>query len=157
MFNSKDTQRVHTGNMFCCECNLCTMFSCPEGLDPAGATRIEKRTSLSSKMKWEGVPVKPHPLMHYRKVPTKKLMQRLGILKYQDVGPLNDLTFNPARVRIRLAQHIGTPAKPVVSTGQQVNTRDLIASAHGSISANVHASIRGTIAMVNNKEIVIER
>jgi Na+-translocating ferredoxin:NAD+ oxidoreductase RnfC subunit len=108
-------------------------------------------------MKWEGLPVKPHPMMQYRKVPTKKLMQRLGVADYQNVGPLKDLKFNPAKVTIPLSQHIGAPAKSVVTVGQQVKKYDLIASAKGNISANVHASINGTVAMINDKEIVIER
>lgn len=157
MFSTEENPRVHTGNAFCCECNLCTMFSCPESLDPKGMALIEKRMALSSKMKWEGLPVKPHPMMQYRKVPTKKLMQRLGILKYNNSGLLKDLQFNPDSVRIPLAQHIGGVAEPVVTTGQRVNKYDLIASAKGNISANVHASINGTVAMVNDKEIVIER
>jgi Na+-translocating ferredoxin:NAD+ oxidoreductase RnfC subunit len=157
MFTTEENPRVHAGNSFCCECNLCTMFSCPESLDPKGMTLIEKRTALSSKMKWEGLPVKPHPMMQYRKVPTKKLMQRLGVADYQNVGPLKDLKFNPAKVTIPLSQHIGAPAKSVVTVGQQVKKYDLIASAKGNISANVHASISGTVAMVNDKEIVIER
>ena len=157
MFNTEKTPRVHPGNAFCCECNLCTMFSCPESLDPTGATRIEKRTAMSSGMKWEGLPVKPHPMMQYRKVPTKKLMQRLGIAGYNNTGPLKDLRFDPKSVRIQLAQHIGAPATPVVATSQQVNKYDLIAKAKGSISANLHASISGTVAMVYDKEIVIER
>lgn len=157
MFSTQDDPRVHSGNAFCCECNLCTMFSCPEGLDPKGATCIEKRSALSSGVRWEGRPAKPHPMIHYRKVPTKKLMQRLGIMKYQDKGPLKDLKFNPATVKISLSQHLGTPAEPVVTTGQPVDKYDLIARAKGELSANLHASISGTIAVVNDKEIVIER
>ena len=84
-------------------------------------------------------------------------MQRLGIIKYQDKGPLKDLKFNPATVKISLSQHIGAPAEPVVTTGQPVDTYDLIARAKGELSANLHASISGTITMVNDKEIVIER
>ena len=157
MFNAKGDMRVHLGNSLCCECNLCTMFSCPEGLDPRGATVIEKRAVLSSGQKWEGLPVGPHPMMEYRKVPTKKLMQRLGIAKYNNVGPLEDIRINPKMVRIPLAQHIGAPAEAVVSDGTVVQKYDLIASAKGNVSANVHASISGKVTMVNDKEIVIER
>ena len=157
MFNSEQNQRIHSGNAFCCGCNLCTMFSCPESLDPAGATGIEKRAALSSGQQWEGLPVKPHPMMQYRKVPTKKLMQRLGILKYQNKGPFENIQFDPKSVTIPLSQHIGAPAKAVVTAGQQVKKYDLIANAKGKISANVHASIDGTGAIVNENEIVIER
>ena len=157
MFNTDEDPRLHDGNAYCCECNLCTMFSCPESLDPAGATRIEKRIAVSSGQKWDGLPVKPHPMMEYRKVPTKNLMQRLGVLHYKDEGPLDEIQWDPERVRIPLAQHIGASATPVVAAGQHVKKYDLIASAKGKISANVHASIDGTVALANDEVVVIER
>ncbi|MBI9016147.1 MAG: 4Fe-4S dicluster domain-containing protein [Phycisphaerae bacterium] len=156
MFSSDDDQRINIGNAFCCECNLCTLFSCPEGLDPAGATFIEKRVAQEQE-KWQGLPVKAHPMMPYRKVPTKKLMQRLDVLKYQDKGPLQSIQFNPVFVRIPLLQHIGATAKAVVVVGQHVKKYDLIGEAKTGISANIHASINGTVTVANEKEIVIER
>ena len=38
-----------------------------------------------------------------------------------------------------LSQHIGAPAKPVVAVGERVLTGQLIASAGGYVSANIHA------------------
>ena len=157
MFNTADDPRVNIGNVYCCECNLCTMFSCPEGLDPRGATVGEKRAVMTAKVKWEGLPVKEHPMVNYRKVPTKKLMQRLGITKYKNVGPYEEIDFRPTAVRIPLAQHIGAAAEAVVSQGQAVEKYELIGQAKGNVSANVHASMSGVVTAVNEKEIVIER
>jgi Na+-translocating ferredoxin:NAD+ oxidoreductase RnfC subunit len=147
---------AHNGNAFCCECNLCTLYSCPEGLDPRGAAVIEKKLSRDLP-KWEGRPVKAHPMIDYRKVPTLKLKQRLDVVRYRDEGPLSELKIEPDFVRIPLKQHIGAPAKPVVDEGQTIHKKDLIAEADGNISVPVHASIDGTIIEINVNEIVIQR
>ncbi|MFZ5517318.1 MAG: 4Fe-4S dicluster domain-containing protein [Candidatus Zhuqueibacterota bacterium] len=157
MFTREEEPRVDLGSAFCCECNLCTMYACPESLDPRGATVIEKRYVMQKKMKWEGRPVSPHPMMDFRKVPTKKLMQRLDVLKFQDDGPLSALEFAPQSVRLPLRQHVGAPAVPIVARGDVVQKYDLIAEANGKISANIHASIDGRVTDVTQHEIVIQR
>ncbi|MCP5229908.1 MAG: electron transport complex subunit RsxC [Candidatus Accumulibacter sp.] len=54
----------------------------------------------------------------------------------------------PERVHLMLAQHVGAPARPVVLVGQKVRKGELIAAAHGNISAPVHASTSGTISAI---------
>lgn len=155
MFAQDEEPVLHVGNAFCCECNLCTLYACPEGLDPKGATLIEKKLSFQQEEKWEGLPVVPHPMSDYRKVPTKKLMQRLDVLRFKDEGPLQNILFEPEQVRIPLLQHVGAPAKPVVSVGNRVKKYDLIAEADGTISTNLHASIDGEIVSISEKDIII--
>ena len=157
MFTREEDNYYSPGNAFCCECNLCTMYSCPESLDPKGATVIEKRMLHKNNLKWEGLPVNPHPMAEYRQVPTKKLMQRLDVVQFKDEGPLIDLVISPNNVRIPLSQHIGIPAKPVVEKGDVVNKFDLIGQAQGKISSSIHASIDGRVVDVNAREIVIQR
>lgn len=157
MFTREGDSFINLGNAFCCECNLCTMYSCPESLDPKGATVIEKRMLFEQKLKWEGLPVRPHPMADFRKVPTKKLMQRLDVLKFKDEGPLADIQFSPQTVQIPLSQHSGMPAKPVVAEGDVVQKYDLIGEANGKISANVHASIDGRVIRIEDKKIFIQR
>ncbi len=157
MFTREGDSYVDLGNAFCCECNLCTMYSCPESLDPKGATVIEKRILANQNSKWEGLPIKPHPMADFRKVPMKKLMQRLDVLMFKDAGPLADIEFSPKTVQIPLSQHSGTPAKPVVSEGDGVHKYDLIGEASGKISANIHASIDGRVIKIDDKKIVIQR
>lgn len=157
MFSPEDAPFVNVGNAFCCECNLCTLYSCPEGLDPKGATVFEKHSITEQDLKWEGLPVKHHPMMDYRRVPLQKLMQRLDVLKFKDEAPLRDIHLEPSNVRIPLNQHIGTPAKPVVESGQRIEKFDLIAEANGNISANIHASITGKIIDVGENGILIKR
>jgi electron transport complex protein RnfC len=56
----------------------------------------------------------------------------------------------PAQVIIPLGQHIGAPAKPVVKKGDAVKVGTLIAEAGGFVSANIHSSVSGTVAKIDD-------
>ena len=157
MFTREDSPMLFPGNFSCCECSLCTMYACPEGLDPRGATVIEKHLFRDQKLKWTGGEISVHPMYDYRKVPTKKLMQRLDVLMFKDEGPLKELNVTPQIVRVPLDQHIGAPAETIVKEGAAVKKYDLIAKASGKVSSNIHASIDGTVKSISKEEIIIQR
>lgn len=50
-----------------------------------------------------------------------------------------------------LSQHIGAPAKPVVKKGDRVLAGQLIAEAGGFVSANIHASVSGTVKCIEQR------
>lgn len=54
----------------------------------------------------------------------------------------------PKTVSILLGQHIGKPASPVVSRGDEVKVGTLIAQADGFVSANIHSSISGKVKKI---------
>jgi H+/Na+-translocating ferredoxin:NAD+ oxidoreductase subunit C len=70
--------------------------------------------------------------------------------------PENNLTANcriraleiPRSVVLPLSQHLGAPAKPVVSKGDVVKTGQLIAAGDGFVSSPVHASVSGKISRI---------
>jgi Na+-translocating ferredoxin:NAD+ oxidoreductase RnfC subunit len=144
------------GNVFCCECNLCTLYSCPEHLDPRGACRIEKAALRESGRKWQGQKTSAHPMGAYRAVPIVRLKQRIGIASYHDHAPFKEIDFHPAKVNIPLQQHAGAAAAPCVDAGKRVCAGECIARASGTVSANVHASIGGTVTAVTTSTITIE-
>jgi electron transport complex protein RnfC len=51
---------------------------------------------------------------------------------------------------IPLGMHIGAPANPIVKKGDTVKTGQLIAQSSGFVSANIHASVSGTVAKIDN-------
>ena len=55
----------------------------------------------------------------------------------------------PEVVTIPLAQHIGAPAKAKVAKGDKVLAGQLIAEAAGFMSADIHASVSGTVTAVD--------
>ncbi|MCD8102737.1 MAG: electron transport complex subunit RsxC [Alistipes sp.] len=56
----------------------------------------------------------------------------------------------PETVVIPLSQHIGAPAAVQVAKGDKVKAGQLIASAAGFVSANIHSSVSGTVVSVDN-------
>ncbi len=63
-------------------------------------------------------------------------------------GVIHELPL-PASVIVLLNQHLGSPAKPVVNKGDTVKAGQLIASADGFVSANIHAPVSGKIAKID--------
>ena len=101
------------GTPFCCECNLCSLYSCPEDLDPKNVCTQNKRRLAAEKRRWENPPFNPQrPEMHLanRKAPMQRLMTKLGLRQYRNVGLLNNAILPTAKVGIKLKQHIGARA-----------------------------------------------
>jgi len=55
----------------------------------------------------------------------------------------------PKVVSIPVAQHIGTPSIAVVAKGDKVKVGQLIAKSGGFVSANIHSSVSGTVAKLD--------
>ena len=60
-------------------------------------------------------------------------------------APIRELPL-PPRLVVPLSQHLGAPAKPLVSVGDIVKCGQLIAEADGFISAPIHAPAAGKVA-----------
>jgi Na+-translocating ferredoxin:NAD+ oxidoreductase RnfC subunit len=136
------------GTLYCCECNLCSLYACPEDLDPKNVCVEAKPLAREKGLVFKGRPedVKPHPLADGRRVPTKRLMARLDLNRFRNVGPLGEPDFRPRRVDLPLKQHAGAPAEPTVRPGERVRVGDLVAQpAKGALGARIHASIDGTV------------
>lgn len=147
------------GTLYCCECNLCSMYACPEDLDPKTVCVQSKPTARERGLFFTGSPesVTPHPMADFRRVPMKKLIARLGLGDFNNTGPLVDHVFAPSRVVLPLKQHAGVPAVATVSNGARVSVGDLVAAPpEGKLGARIHASIAGTITLAN-ESVLIER
>jgi Na+-translocating ferredoxin:NAD+ oxidoreductase RnfC subunit len=150
--------RMVAGTLYCCECNLCTMFACPEDLDPRTVCVEAKPRARERGLVFKGSPesVIPHPMAEFRRVPMRRLIARLGLSEFSNTGPLVDHVFTPRRVNILLKQHAGAPAIPCVRTGDRVRAGGLLAKPQpGKLGAPVHASIEGRVT-IEQDSIVIE-
>ena len=141
--------------LLCCECQLCTLYACPEDLAPGRICVAAKADLAGEKVTWKnsslnmGRPVRAHPGRSFRKVPVRQLVARLGLADYEAEAPLARPHYVPESVRIPLKQHAGAPAVAVVKTGEKVSRGDLIGEIpEGQLGARVHASISGTVAAV---------
>lgn len=151
-FNRMGEQAI-LGAQFCCECNLCTMYACPEDLYPSFACidnkQLMKREGLSHPVTGRtDLPV--HSMMEYRRIPVSSLIQKLGLAQFQNVGPLVDIDWKTDMVRIPLRQHIGGPATPVVAIGERVQAGQKIGEAAEGLGVSIHASVDGEVTHVGD-------
>lgn len=77
---------------------------------------------------------------------------RGGLRLEENKTASNDIRVLPApeKVVLPLSQHIGAPAKPLVSIGDKVLRGQPIAEANGYVSTPVHASISGTVTAIDS-------
>lgn len=141
----------------CCACGLCTLYACPEDLYPKEACDEGKRDRRAAGLKFvQQKPVQVHPMKEYRRVPLSQLRKRLQVEEYECETPYEAVNFQPAVVRIKMRQHAGQPAIPVVGKGNRVKKGQLLGRAEeGKLGANVHASIEGTVRSVTPEMIEI--
>jgi len=97
-------------------------------------------------------------MFEYRKIPVKRLIERLNLKKYDVSAPMKDIEYSPDKVKIKLSQHIGQVSRAIVSVGQIVCEGEKIAEFEdGKLGANIHASIAGKVVAVEKDSIIIER
>lgn len=139
--------------LYCCECNLCTMFACPEDLDPKSVCVQNKPLARERGLTYKGSAesITPHPMAEYRRVPMRKLIARLGLGEFNNTGPLTEHAFAPQKVNIPLKQHAGAAAVPVVHSGDRVSEGSLLAAPErGKLGARIHASIDGVVTVTSD-------
>jgi Na+-translocating ferredoxin:NAD+ oxidoreductase RnfC subunit len=145
------------GTLYCCECNLCSLFSCPEALDPKNVCVHDKAVVRTRGLQWTGDPatVRPHPLIRERRIPMQRLILRLGLKSFRNEGPLVDVELRPGRVVLPLKQHTGTASVPVVRAGERVEAGDLVAKRpEGGLGADIHASLAGRVASTDGAVVI---
>jgi Na+-translocating ferredoxin:NAD+ oxidoreductase RnfC subunit len=139
--------------LYCCECNLCTLYACPEDLDPKTVCVQAKPLARERGLTFKGDPasITPHPLAEFRRVPMRRLIAKLGLGEFNNVGPLKEYAFSPRKVNLLLKQHAGLPAVPVVKCGDRVQVGDLLAvPQQGKLGARIHASIGGVVKVTGD-------
>jgi len=152
------------GTSFCCECNLCSLYACPEGLDPKNVCAQNKRRIAAGRSGWQDPPFDPRRAevhMPNRKAPMRRLMQKLDLTGFDNAGPMADAPLRPRRVGIKLKQHVGAACEPAVKIGEKVRVGDVVGRAGVNDSkpapgALVHASIDGTVAAIDDVAVWIE-
>jgi Na+-translocating ferredoxin:NAD+ oxidoreductase RnfC subunit len=149
-----------TSAYLCCECRLCE-YSCIMQLQPWKLNRELKirLKEVGIKNPHHAAPEKVNPFRQYRRYPTDKLVRQLGLAAfYHTNAPFEEYDEVVSKVTLPLRQHFGAPARPVVMVGDVVRKGDRIASMpEEALGAHIHASIDGTIRLIDDAAIVIER
>ncbi len=143
--------------MYCSQCRLCEMYACQQGLSPASliaAFRGEMRTkgiAPEKNPKFTGVSDK----RQYRRVPMHRMVSRLGLERYDVEAPLTETTLDFKELKIALTQHIGQPAKPIVSIGEEVERFAKLAICEG-LGAELHSPCAAKVLEVTDKYITLK-
>jgi Na+-translocating ferredoxin:NAD+ oxidoreductase RnfC subunit len=144
----------------CCECNICSLWACPEELDPRNVCVVTKR-DLKQQGKWlsaeqlQKLTKDVHPMKSYRGVPTTRLVRRLGLHQFTAEAPLCTDKIAPKSVGISLQASVGVPPTPVVHEGDRVREGQLIAAAsETALSVPAHASIAGQVAAIGQSIVI---
>jgi len=141
----------------CCSCGLCTLYACPEDLYPKEACDQGKRDQRAAGIKFvQTNPVEVHPMKEYRRVPLMQLRRRLQVEEYEGETPFQKVDYRPAVARIKMRQHAGQPAAPVVQEGKKVKKGQVVGRMEeGKLGVNVHASIDGKVRTVTPEYVEI--
>jgi len=143
----------------CCLCGICEIIACPLQLSPRNIFAMVKKELAAKGVKnpHHRRPDKVRFAYPYTKIPKENALARTGLSKYAAHLHWVTSTRSVLRVELLLSQHIGAPSQPVVKAGAVVNKGDLVARIpQDKLSANLHASISGTVAAVTADRIVIE-
>lgn len=154
--NDTSDLSVFINSAYCSGCGLCEKYACPQGLSPKTIIQQFKGGLRAAGIKAEKLePDVVNPEREYKKVPSHRLENRLGLAKYDIDAPFIDTTPESDYVKIQMSQHIGAPAIPIVSKGDKINKGQMIARAAEGLSVPVHSSVWGVVEKVSEKEIAI--
>ena len=151
--------------LLCSECGLCEVYACVMGLSPARVNKAIKEqlaaagfTPDFSALRIPSGRGNAGELRDFRKIPVARIVNRVHLQGY-DVKPKGDvLETNPSRVEILLKQHLGSPAKPAVHAGTQVDAGDVVGEVpEGKLGARVHASISGEVTVADDFRVIIQK
>jgi Na+-translocating ferredoxin:NAD+ oxidoreductase RnfC subunit len=141
----------------CCACGICTLYACPEDLYPKEACDQGKADRRAAGLKFtQQRPVQVHPMKEYRRIPLAQLRKRLHIEEYERETPYASIEIKPAKVTIKMKQHAGQAASPVVAVGAKVKKGQVVGRVEeGKLGADVHASIPGKVTAVTADAVEI--
>ena len=140
----------------CCNCGLCTYVGCNMGLSPSRFISRMRTELLAKKVTASREPEPVNLFREDTKVPSKRVIQRMGLTEYDREVPYVDSYDAPGAVRIMLKQHIGAPCVPAVMEGDTVREGQCIGQVpEGALGAPVHASMSGRVVTVSKDYIDI--
>ena len=144
--------------LLCSACGLCTLYACPESLYPKEACD-DAKLELGRVAPGSAAPLRrPHGLRDARRVPTRALISRLGIVEYDHPAPLAADLPDPERVVLLLRQGAGIPGKPAVARGDSVCAgQPLTTLGPDALGVPIHAPFAAIVSSVEEDRITLER
>ena len=155
--NKIEDNKTFKGAFYCSDCGVCRTIACTQNLMPSLVFQRVKSELAKEGMRAEAHSVStPRALREYRKIPVKRIINRLGISKYfREEYEVKEIPL-PSKVFIGIKQHIGAPAVCAVSVGDKVALGQVIATApEKALGTNIHSSVSGTVESLTEAGITI--
>ncbi len=157
---SEPTEHI-TSAFLCSQCGMCEMVSCDFMLLSPKQIYAEYRKKLVAagvKNPHTRSGFEVHSQLEHRKVSIPTLLKKMGLTKYYRTDLPDTGMQSVDRVRIPYKRHIGAPAIPEVSMGQEVRMGDIIAATPAeSLGTFYHASIAGKVTEISDDWIEISK
>jgi Na+-translocating ferredoxin:NAD+ oxidoreductase RnfC subunit len=144
---------------YCVSCGLCEMYSCYQGLSPRRLIDDYKSGLRAKGVKPPDKPNKPvNRLREELKVPEHRLINRLGLAKFDIPAPMASSEVEVNEVKLLFSQSIGAPCITTVKVGDQVTKGQIVGQPpEGALGVCLHASIDGKVAAVTDNFITISK
>lgn len=156
-FSPEESTAWQETALYCCECALCTLYACPEDLDPFRMMVESKRRLFARGIRPKREAVEPHPMYDYRRTPTPMLLRRLGLEAYDAPHRYAEIPMDPGRLVLPLKQHAGAASLPAVKEGQRVRRGEALAEIpDGALGSRLHAPLAGTVSAVERDRIILD-
>lgn len=153
-YNNVGQPSVLLSALTCSECAVCEAWACPVDISPMRLNQALKAEFRPQGARYTGPLREADPMAANRLVPISRLIARLNIGDYNRKAPLDESEYRPERVVLKLRQHIGAPAIPVVQVGDLIESGQLVADIpEGALGARVHASINGKVELIDENAI----
>lgn len=155
--NLKEKIPYQISSLYCCECSLCSLYACPEDLDPSKVMILSKKALFQKGHKPKKEFVEVNPMYHYRRTPTKLLIRRLGLDEFVKPHKFLTIKIDPQKIILKLNQHRGEPAKPLAKIGEHIKKGQLVAETEeGKMGSRIFSSINGIVTFVDKEKIIVE-
>lgn len=153
--NGVTDARVYLGAFSCSSCGVCDKIACCQGLSPRSVFASVKTELVQAGIKPPKREITPLSQREYRRVPTGRIVRRMGLDKY-DRNDFFFLEISPDSVTINVKQHIGKAYPVAVRVGDCVKRGDVLVTDDGGLGAVVHASIDGRISQITERAVSID-
>lgn len=163
VFGLDNKSDIFVNALACCECNLCSAYSCHQGLNPKaiiadlkGRLR-SKGIKLTQQVK-DDVHNKVKEEREFKKVPVGRVIGGLKLTQYNVDAPICKINNNPSVLRISTRQSIGVSVTTIVRKGDSVVNGQAIGIINEKdLGVFLHSPIKGIIEEVNKEFITIRR
>ncbi len=156
-FSAEEATAWQETALHCCECALCTLYACPEDLDPFRMMVESKRKLMAQGIRPRKEDVEPSPMYEYRRTPTKMLVRRLDLERFTAPHRYAEVPLKPRSLTLPLKQHAGAPAVAAVKAGERVSAGSLVAEIpEGALGARIFSPAAGKIAAVDSRSVRVE-